>query len=884
MTGPHTKHPTADSLAAFALGKLSDAEASAVAAHLESCPDCRRAAASAPGDSFIARVRDARPSQSPLSGTRLPRAAAHAPAPPPNLPPELAQHPRYRILRELGKGGMGVVYQARQDMMNRQVVIKVINQALLDHPDALERFRREVQAAASLSHPNIVTAYDAEQAGDLHMLVMEFVPGQNLAEVLAKQGPLPVVRACQCARQAALGLQHAHEQKMVHRDIKPQNLMLTPRGQVKILDFGLAKVVSENRPKQTLTALNSYMGTPDYSAPEQATDARSADIRADIYSLGCTLYCLLAGRPPFQEDTPVKTILAHLEKEPPPLPELRPDVPAALWAVVARLLAKDPAQRYQQPAEVAQALVPFVKPGKKLAAAEGTSRPPSVASPRTGTLADGNAGRLTGVLKDAIAKTPDPAAPKQHEPVNAFVDLVDAPPPSRGAKKARPATKPASRKKWLIGGGLAAGVLLFSLFGVWASGVLKVKTEDGVIVLEDLPADADVLVDGSKVSIRWGRNGKRSLISVRPGKHKIVAVKDGTTVVGEEVEIASGGSKAIRARLEPLAKARDPMVKPPAGDLAVARAETIQPLHRFRWAGNGAHWAASLSQDGKFAIAGVGGPFPNPDRTRIWDVATGELIKEVEGAIPAFLPDGEHVLTTGVVDGVGRLRLYEARTGKKVWQSDPFGQGWHTSLATAPDGKTSLTDFTGIAMQMQMQLWSLETGKLLKSWPGAGGLAYSPDGKLVLRYEGDVAPRAWDIAARRDVDTPAPLNKLKGLWSGSARLDGWLVTRAGRHLTVHERTSGKKLWDAELPLELKLSARVELIPVGERFLALDEGETVFLCDLRTGKELRRWAKPAGEGFSSVSADGRFALFSRSGVGVDLIIWRLSDRPTAEEKP
>src|SRR5215469_9612348 len=146
---------------------------------------------------------------------------------------------------------------------------------------------------------------------------------------------------------------------MVHRDIKPANLMLTPKGQVKVLDFGLAKVASERAAGKALTSTGAYMGTPEYSAPEQATDARSADIRADLYSLGCTLYCLLAGRPPFQEDTPVKTILAHMEKEPSPLPQLRPDVPAGLASVVARLLAKDPAQRYQTPAEVAQALAPF---------------------------------------------------------------------------------------------------------------------------------------------------------------------------------------------------------------------------------------------------------------------------------------------------------------------------------------------------------------------------------------------------------------------------------------------------------------------------------------------------------------------------------------------
>jgi serine/threonine protein kinase len=360
-----TPCPTAVTLAGFAQGKLPPAEAVAVADHLARCPACVRAVEQVSGDSFINLVQGARPSQPGHSHTHLPARSAPTPAGVPVLPPELAAHPRYRILRELGRGGMGVVYQARQTLMNRQVVIKVVNKALLDQPGSLERFCREIEAAAKLNHPNIVTAYEAERVGDLHLLVMEFVPGQSLAELLRKKGSLPVAHACHYTRQVAQGLQHALERGLVHRDIKPANLILTPQGQVKILDFGLAKVVSESRPKTALTALNSYMGTPEYSAPEQATDARSADIRADIYSLGCTLYCLLAGRPPFQEETAVQTILAHLEKEPRPLPDLRPDVAAALWAVVARMLAKAPGRRFLTPKEVAQALLPFCKAGVK---------------------------------------------------------------------------------------------------------------------------------------------------------------------------------------------------------------------------------------------------------------------------------------------------------------------------------------------------------------------------------------------------------------------------------------------------------------------------------------------------------------------------------------
>jgi tRNA A-37 threonylcarbamoyl transferase component Bud32 len=399
----------------------------------------------------------------------IPRANEPTPA---SLPPELSSHPRYRILRELGHGGMGVVYQAEQTLMGRQVAIKVISKALLDHPDALERFRREVRAAAQLAHPNIVAAYDAEQAGDLHMLVMEFVEGQSLDQVLRKKGPLPVLHACVYIRQAALGLQHAHERGMVHRDIKPHNLMLTPKGQVKILDFGLAKLASEKRPGQALTALHAYMGTPEYSAPEQAADARSADIRADIYSLGCTLYCLLAGRPPFQGGNEVQTILAHLEREPQPLPELRPDVPAELWAVLARMLAKAPGQRYQKPAEVAQALACFCKPGAKAAPA-----PAPVASPGQETIAARTPTRPAG---RAQAAPPGPAGVEAEPDPDLIVVAARRPQTSKAA------AAPMDRGWWLAAGVLVAFAAVvtaaFLVLGSWllSKGIFPAKDTPGI--------------------------------------------------------------------------------------------------------------------------------------------------------------------------------------------------------------------------------------------------------------------------------------------------------------------------------------------------------------------------------------------------------------------
>jgi WD40 repeat protein len=241
--------------------------------------------------------------------------------------------------------------------MERPVALKVIKKALTDDPGVVERFRREVKAAARLSHPNIVHAYDAEQAGDTHFLVMEYVEGTDLGKRVKERGPLPVREACDYVRQAALGLEHARERGLVHRDVKPQNLMLTPQGVIKILDFGLAQLASAAA--GSLTGLGTLMGTPDYIAPEQARDARSADIRADVYSLGCTLYHLLAGRPPFGEGLPLERVVAHLERPPRPLAEVRRELPSGLVAVVERMMAKDPARRYQTPGAVAEALAPF---------------------------------------------------------------------------------------------------------------------------------------------------------------------------------------------------------------------------------------------------------------------------------------------------------------------------------------------------------------------------------------------------------------------------------------------------------------------------------------------------------------------------------------------
>jgi serine/threonine-protein kinase len=270
----------------------------------------------------------------------------------------------YILLERLGEGSMGQVFKARHRNLRRIAAIKVIRKDRLDHPHAVQRFQREVRAAAALDHPHIVLAYDADQIGSTHLLVMEYIDGaRDLSQVVAKSGPLPVDQACQCIRQAALGLQHAHERGLVHRDIKPHNLLLTADGKtVKILDMGLARLDAwaGDAPGTFMTQAGTGVGTADYVAPEQALSAHTADIRADIYSLGCTFYYLLTAQVPFPGGGVTDKLLKHLRAAPQPVERLRSDLPPHVIAVVRQMMAKKPEGRYQTPAEVAAVLASVV--------------------------------------------------------------------------------------------------------------------------------------------------------------------------------------------------------------------------------------------------------------------------------------------------------------------------------------------------------------------------------------------------------------------------------------------------------------------------------------------------------------------------------------------
>jgi len=262
----------------------------------------------------------------------------------------------YTVLDKLGQGGMGVVLKAQHRRMKRFVAVKVLPAAAMKSAGAVKRFYREVEAAAKLNHPNIVQAYDAGEHEGLHYLVMEYVEGRDLASVVKEQGPLEVRQALDCILQAAKGLAYAHGEGVVHRDIKPGNLLLDKKGTVKILDMGLARVAlavgGDAQSDERLTQSGQVMGTCDYMAPEQAEDTRKADQRSDVYSLGCTLYRLLTGKVPYGGDSLMQVLLAHRDAPIPSLETARPEVPAGVAAIFEKMVAKRPEDRYPSVLEV----------------------------------------------------------------------------------------------------------------------------------------------------------------------------------------------------------------------------------------------------------------------------------------------------------------------------------------------------------------------------------------------------------------------------------------------------------------------------------------------------------------------------------------------------
>lgn len=482
-------HPSKQTLVDFARGKLEPDSIDKVAQHIENCATCVDFLEQSVQDTMIDQLRQAHqsdPDSSSNSESFEFNQTVHFESTSPVVSIEelFVDHPKYQLLGQIGAGGMGAVFRAQHRLMDRDVAIKVIRPEIVSNREAVARFHNEVRAAAKLAHRNIVAAYDAEQVGSAHILIMEFVVGESLSETIKRKGKLPVTHACNYALQIAQGLKHAHEQGMIHRDIKPQNLMKTPKGIIKILDFGLARIGELNDDEGQLTSTGVMMGTADYIAPEQARNARDADIRSDLYSLGCTFYSMLAGEAPFKKArTRVDKVLAHCSESFPSIQDIRSDVPDQVAQMIYKLVAKDPAERYQNPQELIDDLLPFAKPKSSPSTADPSATMANVSAvderplyqpvgqPQQVSLEEGSPDAAQAEIppsSDQLVEYQDslayPVEIKTQEP------LPHASPQFVTPAKAGPHL--ARRPLWPLGLGIGGGVLLilFLLFQFGAFG------------------------------------------------------------------------------------------------------------------------------------------------------------------------------------------------------------------------------------------------------------------------------------------------------------------------------------------------------------------------------------------------------------------------------
>jgi hypothetical protein len=359
-------------LAELVLGKLPEATLDRIARHVERCTSCQGILDTL-DDLEDSVVRDLLDASCDEQAPSLPELEAQIRAAETlgrrvwqdqaarvesrDAPPR--QLGQYELVERLGQGGMGTVYKAFHTRLKRPVALKLLPRDRLQDAQAVARFQREMEAIGRLDHPHLVRAYDAGEADGQLYLAMEFFEGLDLARLVRRLGPLSVANACEAIRQAALGLAYAHDHGLVHRDVKPSNLLLTTGGEVKVLDLGLARLASDEPTADEMTTIGQVLGTGDFIAPEQGQDLRQADPRSDLYALGCTLYFLLAGEAPFGRspyDTFLQKVLAHLHEPLPPIQSRRKDLPEDLVAILGRMTAKAPSARFQSAAEVARAL------------------------------------------------------------------------------------------------------------------------------------------------------------------------------------------------------------------------------------------------------------------------------------------------------------------------------------------------------------------------------------------------------------------------------------------------------------------------------------------------------------------------------------------------
>ena len=736
---------------------------------------------------------------------------------------------QYKILQQIGAGGMGVIFLGEHVGMGRKVAIKVLPASRAADRESLERFYREARVVAALDHPNIVRAYDANKsANDVHFLVMEYIEGESLEERVRRKGPLPPQEAASFISQAAAGLQHAHETGLVHRDIKPHNLLLDKNGVIKVLDMGLARFFDD--PNDALTrelADGAVIGTADYISPEQAVDSHDVDIRADIYSLGCTFYFLLVGSPPFGESSVTQKLLAHHMKDPTAIHALRPEVPEAMSAVIARMMAKQPDDRYQTPADVIETLAPWTNP--RYIPAPSTTHIRSAATPQP---------ILRPNLPVPLSKTMrlPPANPRSGSSSGVKSSVRSS------AKSAvRPAATP-RRLTWLPWAGL--GLIVMAGVGIWLATKGSNSSATQPKVSNPVVRKIEPTKEKGPEAIRTltGHNDGVENIAFLPGGRRLVSLGHDALRIwdfdtGQEV-----GGDEMRENARSLSVSADGTRAATAGNDRNARVWDLEKRERL-----GSHslgkqqvGAVAILPDGKrFAVGCEDGAI------LLCDSTTGKELTRLtghEGLVYALAaaPDGRHLLS-GSLDTT--VRLWDIDSGTQLLtltghEKKPHALALHWEKRLAVSGAADNT----------ARIWDLETGKELRILRGhtdiVTGVAISPDARRVLTTSGDQLAILWDV------DSGAEVGRCAG---HTDRAWGAAFTPDGRQAVTSSKDHTIVVWKLpELPEPAEPPSghlrqipcdpqpeRIVLSPSGRNLLIGTRGDVARIVNVTTGTEVAK---------------------------------------------
>lgn len=798
--------PSLQRLSSYLHGNLSLDEISTVKSHLQTCPVCESRLKGLKSHPH-ADAHGENPSRKD-SGRRMivPASLAGIAEVP------LVQLGPYVLLEKLGQGGMGTVFKARHRKLDRIEAVKILLKQPQWDSQAAERFEREMRAVAKLDHPHIVRAHHAGEEQGEQYLVMEYVDGRDIGSLLKEFGRLSVSDACEIVRQAAEGLQHVHEHGLVHRDIKPSNLIVSSKGIVKILDLGLALIEAESESQESdLTRTGQVMGTPNYMAPEQEYDSHLVDIRADLYSLGATLYHLLTGRPPFggpRRAHDLRNPTDLVSDLPPPVGDLRVDVPASLAVVVHRLLAKDPAERFTNPSDLEVALREFTG-GHNLCllVAPPIIRPDQgAASVRDSTVL----APASPVGGHEPAREQIPSASKHLRPA------VSPPPRDVGAAASLSPRTTAwgSRISRVLLGSMACAIFGGLVYWVWAGHGTAVTSSTASSVSESA---ASLSHDDNtrRLSPPAGQPAERSsleLSSIHPeiidGEVQAFRASSGwvmgVAVSPDSRTLATSGSGGVVQLWEMQTGSPFRQLGPvsthfwhvefsPAGEQILASRDvgpinfwgtrTGESLFQLQGVPLGAP-TARFTTNGRRLISA------HDDGTvRMWNLDTRQEIHRLHGNQPAWssaswLPDERRIVT---INADRRVRIWDAEGGTDQIVGQSAHPGVVTEIRVLPDGQRVVTS----CLDGLIRLWNLETGTIERVFRGhlAGvfQVAVSPNGELLASTSGDGSLCVWRISDGEQLRC----YRAKEFTTG---LESVVFCRDGRHIVTGGKDSVARLW------------------------------------------------------------------------------------------